>query len=426
MKNVCLYIGLLVLLCTQGFSQGTDVIFLIDNSGSITGSIGSTGPTGSEYNLMYNSIQSIMNEVLNCNSSNKIAIVQYSANGNPRIYIESDFSNTTSTFNRRYGDNGNISGAINLVSKALNGTPASGTIDGLLTLNRTPGNALAVFLFTDAPRNNDLLSNSVLPPNNNVGFSAFTNFKNNEDAKFIVVNTDIGAATIAASAGVASLGGSWTGTIEAYSTDPDGSATPPRRFINTSFSLTALQIEIVTDFICSVGEPECVQVLTLSTLADNDVASGQDNRQAEFTISASNVINNGAVGVYHAGNEVVLTSGFHSASGSRFRGYIEGCSGNFVGRVGQFDQEEPILSNKELSLFSLAPNPANSIVTLTATQEMKLVTITSQDGKTLYDRAMPNNTTTLDVAISNYSNGIYTVTLVTTNGQIQTQKLVKN
>jgi hypothetical protein len=430
MKHVCLYIGLLLLLSTKSFGQGTDVIFLIDNSGSITGNINTTGAAGTEYNDMYNSIQSIMAEVLECNPDNKITIAQYSAvtSTNPRIYIESDFTNVAGAFFRRYNTVGNVPGAVNLLAAALNGaSPSVGQIFGTTILNRTPGNALAVFLFTDAPRNSDLLSNNVAGPNNEAGFSAFTNLKNFENAKFVVVNTETTATTVAASAGIASTGGSYTGAIESYTTDPDGAATPPRRFINTSFSLTATQVETVTDFLCTIIQPECVNTLILTTAAGNDVVMGQDNRQASLTITASNKINPGTVGVYHAGQEVVLTPGFHAANGSRFRGYILDCPGDFNGRHGNFDDgEAQEVSNREIKFFNIAPNPANSIITVTSTEEMGSVTIISQDGKTLYNRAMPGKTTTVDIPVGNFSNGIYTVTVTTLNGKVQTDKLVKN
>jgi len=173
----------------------------------------------------------------------------------------------------------------------------------------------------------------------------------------------------------------------------------------------------------------CVTNLTIP-IGNTYVA---DYRQATNSITSQTVVNDGANVIYHAGNAIVLTSGFRAVSGSRFHGYIEGCSNNFAARMGNFDQEdereassltEP--SKEETNFFNIAPNPANSIVSITTTEAMRSVIITSQDGKTLYSRAMPDKITSIDIPVGTYANGIYTVTVTTASGKMQTKKLVKN
>lgn len=434
MKNVYMYVLLFMLCCVKSFGQGSDVIFLVDNSGSID---------NTEYNNMKTSIGSIMTQVLGCNPLNRIAVIQYSSvsGSAARIFIHSNFTSTAYTFNRQYNEVGNIPLQINTIANVLNGTSTAG-VDASSTsmaLTQNPANSLVVFIFTDAPRDNDLLSNSIVPGNNMAGFQAYTNFKNNFGAKFVVVNTETTANTIAASAGVASKGGSYTGSVEYYGNDPDLLPQPiPRMFINTSFLLTTAQINTVTDFICSVAEDPCAETLLL-THPLHDVITGEpdDNRRAEGTINASNWIYSGEVAIYHSETMIVLTDGFHSANSSRFRAYIAPCEDPFVGRPASTDRisaatgksvqaDEEALTQQLNTAFTLYPNPANSRVNLSATDGIKAVLVTSLDGKVMYNRNYSDTPTGTDLDISSYAQGYYMVSITTNKGEIQTQKLIKN
>jgi hypothetical protein len=414
MKNVYMYILLFMIGCVKSFGQGTDVIFLIDNSGSID---------NTEYANLQTSVAAIMASVLECNPENRITVVQYSSG---QIYIESDFSLNGYTFPRRFNNGiGGVPAAVDLISDALNGT-TSANILGTPTLNTLSGNGLAVYLFTDAPRNNDLLTGSPVT-GSNLGFVSYTNFKNTHDATFVVTNTEIVAATIAASAGIASVGGAYTGTVESYSADPDGAGVVPRFFLNSSFLLTPLEIEIITDYLCSVTEPECLPNLTLVSSA-NDVISGQDNRQVSNTLTASNDIYAFAVGVYHSENTIVLTDGFHARNSSRFRAYIDECNSGYVGRPANTvaeEQETPVFADKQY-VFSLNPNPANDKVTITSDKLIKSIIITAMDGKVIFSRDITKEVKEYDINISNYTKGIYNLTIIMDTGEIQTQKLIKN
>lgn len=67
----------------------------------------------------------------------------------------------------------------------------------------------------------------------------------------------------------------------------------------------------------------------LDNLDINDDAGATDNQEAEFTITADNMISSSSNAIYHAGEEVLLTDGFVALAGSTFRAYIEGCSDTF-------------------------------------------------------------------------------------------------
>jgi subtilisin family serine protease len=70
----------------------------------------------------------------------------------------------------------------------------------------------------------------------------------------------------------------------------------------------------------------CPANLTITT---NVVAPNIDNKEASNSITATNIIYNGAKATYHAGTKVVLSPGFSAQAGSVFRAYIQGCTGTF-------------------------------------------------------------------------------------------------
>jgi len=420
MKNVFLYVGLFVLLSMKGHSQGTDVIFLIDNSGSVD---------NTEYGQMYTSIQNVMSRVLNCNPANRVSVVQYHDDGEQQIFIERDFGSSSFTFIRRFDNysGGNTPRAVNLLSYAVNGIvgPSSSVPSTQKTLNQITGNSLAVYLFTDAQRDYDLLSNNAGVSNNNAGFAAFVDFKIDHDAKFIVTNTHTDALAKAASAGIASVGGSYTGAVEYYSNDPDGGGVSPRLFLDSSFELSPGEIDVVTEYICSVTPVSCVPNLTLSTSAGHNVLTGaQDNREAGIQISASNAIAANGVGIYHAGQGITLTSGFHSANNSRFRAYIADCNSGYVGRNAETSRSSAIA--EETKFFSLSPNPATSSFTVKSSIDIQHITVTSFDGKMVYDSNIKGKTTSHTIDIGGYIPGFYIVNVLSQTGETQTQKLIKN
>lgn len=413
MRNVYIYLCLLMLMSTRGFGQGTDVIFLVDNSGSIV---------NTEFAEMKTSINAIMAQVLECNPLNRVTVVQYNNTG---INIHSDFVHQPIIFNRFYANGGgNIPAAVNRIASVLNGLPMMG-ITGVTNLHRTPGNSLAVYLFTDATRDGDLLAGSPAV-GDNAGFLAYINFKNNFGAKFIVTNTegdDLVPGTKAASAGVASVGGTYTEDVESYSNDPDGQGVTPRLFLHSSFNLSALEIDIVTDFICSIAEPECIAILTLGTPDNVLPGDPQDNRQASDRINASNTISSGEVAVYHAANAIVLTSGFHSQNGSRFRAYIAECDSGYTGRP---VSAAKLTESEDAKRLVFSPNPAGPVVTVSHDDGLQAVKIISLEGKLMYSGEFSGKEPLLNIDISRFESGIYIVTTITSKGETTSDKLIKH
>lgn len=156
-----------------------------------------------------------------------------------------------------------------------------------------------------------------------------------------------------------------------------------------------------------------------------NVTSGTSNSQASNSITASNTISSGAVVIYHAGSSVVLTNGFHAASGSRFRGYIEGCSGIFVGKSGEeleeSDLTQELVRGKEILIY---PNPASDMISVTSVNKISNISVTSMEGKTVLNQNISNENEAA-VNVSSFEKGIYIVTVETQDGGINIQKLIK-
>ncbi|WP_343623190.1 3-coathanger stack domain-containing protein [Flavobacterium lindanitolerans] len=439
-----LYILILFLTCgLKSFAQGTDVIFWIDNSGSID---------DIEYAAMKASVSNIMANVLECNPDNKITVIQYAAtkvgtNFIPKIKIETDFTNSAISFSRvPVADVGNYDFAhesLGLIGKALDHITDSNIL-GTSFLNRTSGNTLAIYFFTDALRD-DLTGSCLVNKNtiligSNGAFQNYTNFKVSRNATFIVTMVPSGAEGSmpgsdlkAKKAGAAISSGGNGGTyilneIESYPLDPNGPGSLPRFFLyKPNFTLTAVEIGAISDQLCSVVQAPCPQHLILTSPLDDVNAPIQDNRQASISITASNQINKEAVGIYHAGSTLVFKSGFHSKNGSRFRAYVEGCSDKFVGR------ESDITNRKEFQKEMkgtqivqkplLYPNPATQKATIEYDEPIHNLLISSIDGRTIFSKILKTNSYEID--LSNYKNGIYIVTIQTSNGNIFTSKLIK-
>lgn len=244
MKSLYFKIICFFLIALNLHAQGNDVLLLIDNSGSIN---------STEYVDMNASIQNLVTEILQCNQNNRIAIAQYANSGSSQIYIESDFTNTPMTFNRRFSaGSANAHSAVTLLGNALDHMP-NVNILGTTLLNQTPGNSLVVYLFTDDVRSG-LVNTVGSGTGTNTAFQAYTAFKTSRGATFVVTIVPDNTAATHAAAAIASQDptGLYTGTVESYPADPDGPGTTPRFLLNkTNFVLTNAEVENVTNNICS-------------------------------------------------------------------------------------------------------------------------------------------------------------------------------
>lgn len=263
MRNTIKLILLSILLSwTPFYSQtGSDIIFCLDNSGSIS---------DVAFNQMTVSTRKLMEEILKCNRNNRVSVVHYGTDfpgmspSVPRIYIESNFTNdlaTAQTFSRRLGNGDHFHDAVSLIGSALDHYPHPDIVSPQKSLDKHRERPLVIILFSDAERANGSLSNGSYlvnfnPPNGlheDNAFAAFTKFKMDRNAKFIVVHVSDYSPYIEAAANIASRGGSYTGNIEQYNDDPDHNLLPRFYLNKTNFTLTSTEISSLSNDVCKMN-----------------------------------------------------------------------------------------------------------------------------------------------------------------------------
>lgn len=282
---------LLLILTTWGNTskaQGVDAVFLLDNSNSVD---------NTEWANMSNSTKKLIDQVLGCNTANRVAVVNYSANGTlpsttdnlerAALYIESNFTSSAATaksFLRRGGSapdpsgtgtpgtNGAIMGggtgtyyAAGLLNNALSGTTSSYVVSAQKTLTQNTTNKLVIFLFTDGRWDNTvgLVGNPLT-----FTFANYNTLKTSKNATFVVLSIPENASSpnpdnVSAAAAVASVGGSYNGDVWANSGDPQGSGVKPRKMAySTTFDISTLDISTIVDGICK----SCAPIVAISAV----------------------------------------------------------------------------------------------------------------------------------------------------------------
>lgn len=282
-----LRLWMIILFVTAGFSQqvkaqGVDVIFWMDNSGSID---------ATEWTNMTASTKSIIDQVLGCNPLNRVAVVHYAGTytgvspETPKIYIESDFTSNVTTaknFVRRggqptqggthystMGGSDVASEALQVIGNALDATANSNIVSTQKKLTKTANNKLVIFYFTDALR--DYISTWMVSQTNTANpFVVYNQFKTDRGATFVVLKAPSGSPTpsleVAAgetAAAIASVGGSYNGAVESNAGDPQGSGVKPRKaIISSTFSIPSGVITTLATNICK----SCAPVVNLSAV----------------------------------------------------------------------------------------------------------------------------------------------------------------
>lgn len=266
--------------------QGVDVIFYLDNSGSID---------ATEWANMSNSTKALIDDVLECNVNNRVAVVHFTGidrdpqiSTDPRIYIESNFTNNATAaknFLKRGSSIGTHMPAMGnrtftyentvLLNYALgSGAPSSQIVSSQKNLTRNPNNQLVIFTFTDSPRGYHESAGAV----NGNGFvryfgsggefDIYNQMKRNLKATFVILHAPTNDPTediLARRAGatVASVGGSYTGSLYANPGDPQGSGVKPRKAVmSDDFDISSINIETIAENICK----SCAPTVTINTV----------------------------------------------------------------------------------------------------------------------------------------------------------------
>lgn len=302
-KNIILFtLFILTSLSYNTKAQGVDVVFWLDNSGSID---------NTEWVAMSNTTKTLIDEILGCNSNNRIAVVHYAATSplpdHAKIYIESDFSNNATavkSFVRRTNDIGiydYASESLELIGNALDNVTNNNILSTQKTLNKSSTNKLVVFYFTDATRAMDgsyIIKFFGLPP-----LGVYNQFKTDRQAKFVCLyagpySPNHAPETIAA---IASIGGSYTGAVEANAGDPEGSGTTPRMaVISPTFTISNSDIQTITNNICSIAPP-CQAGNTAPTIGGNKIANICPIATGDLTTLVTSTAPSGTTITYHTG-----------------------------------------------------------------------------------------------------------------------------
>jgi hypothetical protein len=165
-------------------------------------------------------------------------------------------------------------------------------------------------------------------------------------------------------------------------------------------------------------------------IANTNVTTGEDNKQASNSIVATNVINNGASAIYHA-PLVTLKPSFNAKTGSRVRIYPEGCTNTFLARQSEGttattdDQNSKEVLIKQIETINVHPNPSNGIFNISLNEVSKgTVQVMDLFGFVVYETDFENKTD-FEINIQERQKGIYIVK-VFSGEKVYTNKIIKN
>jgi gliding motility-associated-like protein len=285
MRNLRLTFILTLLISCKFHAQTScgsckDVIFIVDNSGSID---------DWEFSTMQTSIDQLSNQILAANPTTRIAVVQYGGIDitlSPGLYdISIPFSSnpaTVASWNRVYGPVSNIWNdylPASMASMRLDGIWNAG---GSLDLVSSPCNPVFI-LFTDAYGNAETWGSTLFNAGGLPGFAGYGEYnhmKTTYNANFIVyhVTADDPTGAPPVGAAIASVGGSYNGVIDPNPGDPEGSQTVPRNYYTGSFQFNQITVD---DILYSMAN-------TQSSFTYTDDCSG--NVDFESTSTSSQTI----------------------------------------------------------------------------------------------------------------------------------------
>jgi len=206
----------------------------------------------------------------------------------------------------------------------------------------------------------------------------------------------------------------------------------PDSFTNSSVRLNILYLNDK-----SIGQlPQLIPHVT-HFCEENIVLSATETNnsfeyQAGTSITSNNAytINSGSNITFKAGESIYLKANTIIKGGSVFLAKISECPAGraAVSRLANDEETGTEIQSvfTTANFFSISPNPATTAFTLKSTLDMKHITVTSFDGKVMFNRDVNDKTTSYTIDVNGYTQGIYTVTVLTQTGETQIQKLIKN
>lgn len=168
---------------------------------------------------------------------------------------------------------------------------------------------------------------------------------------------------------------------------------------------------------------ECSSDLTITSTVTN---GNTDIQTAGNTITATNIIENGAIASYDAGDSVTLSPGFVATFGSDFEAFIGGCtSSRPLPTKVSYDKKggEQVILNGGLEIY---PNPTANYLMLSSELNMQSYTITNRMGIAVIQGRFTNDETNFNkIDLSKLSQDVYILTVYFENGTIESKKIMK-
>ena len=157
--------------------------------------------------------------------------------------------------------------------------------------------------------------------------------------------------------------------------------------------------------ITAYGQTDCVADLVITDAVTSGQTSGQ---MVSNSISASNVIANGATANYQAGNFILLTPGFQATEGSNTSLTIAPCTGTSNART----TNQAVELAKEILDVSLYPNPTGGSFTVQVptvkSTEPQLVEVYNLAGVLVYKKSVSAGEQ-IAIDLKNHAKGLYLV-----------------
>ncbi|SDI19052.1 T9SS type A sorting domain-containing protein [Chryseobacterium jejuense] len=471
MKKTFLFFFMTFLMSWNGLkAQGQgDYIIMLDNGGSMN---------QEDYHTMRRGAIKLIEQLLACNSDNRVAVVQYGTGVldedtgvyKPLIYIESDFTNdffTAQNFYRRLDFGDYLQQSVGLVRDAIDGIPNPDIISPQKTLNIE--HDTRVIVFTDAERASNGLSSYLVDPayaSNYASYEAFANvmdFKIDRAIRFSVIHANTNDDAIKAAASIASPFGPYDDDFEDVPGDPHYGY--PKSYYNRTNGFHMLPTEInywkdLAAFICNSSGRGTVDFLYEPGVCINGTSGLSGNYYLEAGAAMQEIklelvnLDTGEVYPIIANPVLGIGNSFHfSFTPSSFTyAVLAGSTGPHKFRVKMtstsswgtvayswnkypfFDYDInlncPTLMSKKSSveekMFKLTPNPTSGMFKVILNKEFKSGTLEIRDlvGNTVHNKILRGEKEIV-VDLSSRKEGVYIVNITTDKNEIYSEKIIK-
>ena len=289
-------------ICTVGTAHDYRFIFIVDNSGSMS---------GGEFNQSKETIDASIKHVIDTLDDVEVAVVQYgsSNSGDDHDYVvtvpfTSD-PDIATVWGRAYGGGGDYQPSYNQDHQpaSLAKMRTDNVYDPGGALDITDGTNVQFVFFTDALRDytagccSSLVADArtFIPATVLPGFGEYDALKTGAvlpgglPAQFTVLSANSDVVHQQAAAAIASVGGSYTGAVENYATDPDGPGATPRRFVAGSLSPTDTNeiLAVLDDVFEEIAMPPATESDSFTQVSiDINLASLSSDNRAFFALFA--------------------------------------------------------------------------------------------------------------------------------------------